>query len=227
MKTFYSILFLLTLLAISKGADPISIDEFKKMKYPDQVKAFDAAPPEMKAKLLNIFAHSYLLQSLGGEEQLKNEKETRIIEERGLLWLEMFYETQDDLWQVYAGAAISASQRSGMPLEKQAEVQKQLNEESDAINKQFHEVHQLVFRVAASPQALELAKKVETRVDEIRKTYNIGQATPQIPITKEQITDLDKEADQLLEEIKKLPRLTPAQAQKEYDAFPDSKVPKW
>jgi hypothetical protein len=193
------------------------------MTYEEQAKAYDQASPDIKPKLKKILLHSILVRNFGGEEGLKMEKERQVIDKKGLIYLEVFYEIQDNLWQGYLGTMILATRTSGMTPDKQAVLLKPLNEEADAIEASCGSVRQLLLAAAVSPEALKLAEHAETRVDELKKQYNLGQSGPRVP-TKDQLADLDKEADQLLDQIKKLPVLTPEEVQKEYDDFPDEDV---
>ncbi len=224
MKIIYCILLTLILLANVKGEVPVTIEQFKKMTWDEQLKAYEQASSEDKPEMKKILLHGYLLFKFGGEDGLKMKKENKSIEARGLIYLDLFYGTQLTLWECYITSTYTANEKAGMAKTKQKELYDHLEGMYDPIEKRYPVIHQLIFKLAPSPEALALAKKAEMLDKQIDKVYNFNQPTPIKPITKGQLAEVDKQADQIYEELKKLPSLTPEQIQKEYDAIPDDKV---
>jgi hypothetical protein len=219
-RAIYITLFTLIfgLLATSQGDNTITVESFKKMSIAEQSVALEKAPSELKSELSKIHLHAYLTYNLGGEEGLNRAKENIRIEDKGLKELELFYFVKIKQWSLYTGTITDANRRAGMPHEKQIEVENTLEANLKASEKQYQVVHQLVFKLKPSPEALDLNK--------IATTY-LMQAPddPNTLLTIEALENLDKEGDKMYEEMKKLPTLTPEEIQKEYDAVPDEKVP--
>ncbi len=193
------------------------------MTRDEQLKAYDQASSEDKPEMKKVLLHGYLLFKFGGEDGLKREREIKRINARGLIYLDLFYQRQSDLWNSYIINTYRVNQKAGITKNKLEEIHDHLEEMYDPIDKRYPTIHQLIFKLAPSPEALELAKKAEMLTKQIDKEYLDQSPTVKL-ITKEQLAEVDKEATQIYEELKKLPSLTPEQVQKEYDAIPDDKV---
>jgi hypothetical protein len=224
MKIIPCLLLTILIANVAVAADPISVDQFKKMTLSEQEKALRQASTNMKPLLQPIYLHSFLLFYCQGEDGLKRQKEERIIEDKGLAFVESRYDSELSLWEQYLGAIIRVNRRSGMSLEKEAAEEKPLRERESQLLDRCHLVHQLLLKVATSPAASALGEKSKIREIEIRERYHPASGNPDNPITEQQFTGVSKELDQLLEEIKALPSLTDEQAKKEYDNFPEDKV---
>ena len=224
MKIIYGSFFILFLLLPAWAADTVSIEEFKKLNQAERDKVLQQAPPEQKEELKRIDMHLELVEQNGGEAGQKAAKETYVLNARGVGYFEAIFNVQTQVWGFYVSSVLLASQNSGMPRERQASVGEKLLEEQNKIQKRLPVVHSLVFNMAASPQALELEKKVQKLTDQWVKRISQDGATSCPPITRKERMEMDKQADQIFEAIKTLPKLTPAQAQKEYDDFPEEKM---
>ena len=75
-----------------------------------------------------------------------------------------------------------------------------------------------------SPQALELAKRAKAYADELRERYMLNEtvAPPKPRIKKTEMDQVDKFADQLLNDLNASPQLPQAQVDAEINAFPKS-----
>jgi hypothetical protein len=214
----------LLIASLAWGANSISIDDFKKLSFEGQEKAIEQAPPEMKGKLYRIFSHQLLAMKYGGEEGFKRHQVDRSIEARGFGYLGLFFIMQTDLHAQHWGLVSDENERAGMPREKQVLIDKELTEEHDAIQKRYEDViHPLLVALSPSPQALQLAKKAKDYGDELRDRYGLNETvTPPKPrITDKEMNAVDEYADHLLDELKSLPQLTPAQVETEIEALPD------
>jgi hypothetical protein len=78
--------------------------------------------------------------------------------------------------------------------------------------------------MAATPEALALNKEAGELCDQLSARLMSNDSTSSEPMTREQLIDVDKQIDRMFEEMKKLPKLTPQEAQKEFDAFTDEKL---
>jgi hypothetical protein len=224
MKIIYIVLLILLILPNAWAGDSISIDDFKKIKDPvEREKFIDQAPPEQRDELKKIDRHLRLVSSLGGEAALKVVKEKAVERARGLVMLENVFATQTELWDGYMGDFLNANYKSIATHGQSSAEWNELKQERSLIgNRLFNVVHPLVFNLAPSPQALALEKKAESLNQYMWDNFPPSDSTKHI--TKEQLTEVDKQMDQIFEEMQKLPKLTPEQAQKEYDEFPEEKI---
>jgi hypothetical protein len=119
---------------------------------------------------------------------------------------------------------LEKNEKSGMAHDKQAQAEKVVREKEDDIKKRLAIVHSLVFRIAASPRALELNEEAGQLGNDLEKRILWYAPAPRQPISREERIAVGRQVDQIFEEMKKLPTLTSEQAQKEYDEFTDDKM---
>jgi hypothetical protein len=225
MKTLRGIFFVLLFAARVAGADPISIGEFKKITNADERrKLIDQAPSGQKEELERIDLHLALLARWGGEAGFKTHKEACIARARGFVCLVPIFDAYVNIRSSYMAGVLITDEKAGMKLEQLQEVEKKLTEENRSVEKWVSTVDSLVFNLAVSPEALELEKRAEKMIEKLSSRTITDGSTPFRLITKEERMEVDRQMKQIYEEIKKLPKLTPEQAQREYDAFPDEKV---
>jgi hypothetical protein len=229
MKTVYLVLSIVVLVSRGYAAGTISIDDFKKITNEDQRRLIiDQAPPNEKAELQAIDLHLGLLAGWGGDSGLRNHKETCIIKARGLIALEAVFGEYNNFWGGYASAMISADKRPGMKPEQQKKiVKKWVKEELLAVGNRIKDIHSLVYHLAPTPAALELCNRAGALADQLAKRDTWDGSAPYQPITTEERKGIDEKIDQILDELHRLPKLTPEQLQKEYDAFTDLDIVKW
>jgi hypothetical protein len=224
MKTIRFIFLILIFLAVAKADDTIIIEKFKKMTYQQQEEAIGQAPEEIKPQLQKILLHTHLVDQCGGEEALKRVKETQRSIARGLGGLLGFYSLQHEMSVQYIGVAMEANRNADMPYQKRREAEMNLKAKyDDAVLQRCHAIGQLVFKLAPSPAALELANKAEKLGEQIQTDLHLMES-PTVPITKKKLDEINKEAEEMYEQLKKLPALTPQEVQQEYNAIPDEEV---
>jgi hypothetical protein len=231
MKTFHSFFLILSFLSLSLVAAPVSIEEFEKNTNEDErLKLIQQAPSGEREELQKINLHMVLLEQFGGEAELKAARETQVSRARGLGWLEDLFIAETGLCDQYLVAVVNKDRdKSGrIPADRGPEVITLMNKVEALRRDRQPSIHSLVFNLAPSPEAIELAKEAEELYDEWSKKYNLdGTHMDRPAITKEQLTEVDKQVDQIFAKMQKLPKLTPDQAQKELDGFTDDKVRSW
>ena len=206
------------------GDDPPSVDEFKKLGPMERERAIQEAPLGQRDELKKIDLHITLLAHWRGEEGLRIAKETQVAELRGMRDLVILFVVQSQVWDGYVSAVLDANEKAGMTRSEQIAAEEKLFNERDVIRKRLPFIHSLIFNMAASPEALYLDKRAAELAEKLSLRMLTNSTTPYRPITKEERMEVDKEMDQIVEEMRKLPKLTPEQAQKEYDALTDDKV---
>ena len=215
-----------------RGANSISIDAFKIItSYEERDKLIDQAPPERQNELIKIDHHLRLLSHFGGEAKLKYEKERQVSLARGFEFMEELFSSYAHIWDGYIAATMEKSKKEGNTHDQLVRKEKELDKEQRNIYNRVSIAHSIIFNMAASPQALELEKKAEVllqdwqaRLINNRITMDGPGPHPHRPITKEERIEVDKQIDKVFEEMKKLPALTPEQAQKEYNDFPEERI---
>jgi len=231
MKTTYSLVLIFLILRSALWADSVSIDDFKKMNGMDREKAIQQAPPEQKEELKKIDLHLLLVRGAGGEAGLKAQKERVAIRVRGLQDLEGILIRQTQLWDSYVNRLSNDNEKARIPHEKQVEVEKKLLADGEALRARIPIVHAIIVQIAPSPSALELEKRIEKFDKDLADRFGLSGwngVGPKPPLATK--AEWDKAANQInefIEEMKALPKLTPEQAQKEYDAVTDDKVRPW
>jgi hypothetical protein len=225
MKMTYTVLLFLLLLPRIWGADQVSIEEFKKITNEDDRRMIIAkAPPDQKAELKQIDLHMALLARWGGDAGFRAHKESFVARARGLGALEFIFGFQVDLWGSYFAGLTAANEKAGMTNGQQEEAEKRITEEEAAFHKRFENVHSLVFNMAASPEALALSKEAGELGDKLSERFSRNGSNP---VTKDELTQINKQMAQIFDEMSKLPKLTPEQLQKEYDSVTDEQVAQW
>ena len=227
MKILCSLLVIAMIIPPARGAEPISIETFKQIRRKsERLKLIEQAPPSQKEELRAIDLHLDLVDAWHGEAELKQGREDYSVTARGLGPLEGVFDVQQMVWSYYVSDNSIANEKAGIPLKEQQRLEMEMHRGLDAAQSRLPVVRSLVFMTASSPQALELAKRCQNWIDDKQKRFGV-QAPPRRPITREYLTSMDKECDEFFSAIKKLPTLTPEQAQKEYDAFPESRMPQF
>jgi hypothetical protein len=225
MKFVHNMLLLVLAVPAISASEPVSIDDFKKIGSPDKRREIiDRAPPEQKEELKKIDTHLDLVTRWGSEAGAKAARESEVAGARGLGSLETVFAAQVDIWEGFIAEVAAANERAGLRPERIAERERQLEGEEEVFRKRLPAIQSLIFHLAASPAALELEKRAEKLAKEMRGRLSSDGKTPYHPITLKERKEFDGQIVQIYEEIKKLPQLTPEQAQKEFDAFPENKV---
>jgi hypothetical protein len=222
MKRIYFILLLFLVAIDVQGSGLVSIEDFKKVTREDERQAIiRQAPPEQKEVLTKIDLHLSLVQDLGGEAQLKRFKEGCVSRARGFVGIEGLFNEYIMVFGSYANGVMDANKAAGMPVVQQREVEMKLSQGEDAIRKN---VDTLLFNLAASPEALELNRRANALAIKLNDRTTVTDSNPFHPITTEERKQVDKQMDQIFSELERLPKLTPEEAQKEYDAFTEEQV---
>ena len=218
MKIYRNIISLSFLLCSVNAADPISIEAFKKMSLPEQRQAIADAPAEIKKEFEKIYLHAALIAQHGGEAGLKFFKEQFVIRAKGFLPFEHVFGTHSQLWHQYLASEESkfTAKKGG---EKEREAVIALEKETLALDQRALAAHDIAFRLAPSARALDLAKRAEKLNAEWRKRWLDSPGAK--GITKEQLSEADRQINEIFEQMKSLPSLTPEEAKKEYDTFPE------
>jgi hypothetical protein len=220
MRKIYILIGALAMLGTAM-ADPISIEEFKKLQTEgERLGAMDRAPAEQKQALMKIHVHMSLVKQYG-EKEFRLLKEWAVAQKRGLLAMESIYFTQNSYWSSYINGLYDTYEKAGLTTEEQ---QKKIGVDADAYNAVVERgpvLHALAFKIAASPQALELEKKVDALNKKWKEGLELILSTPGHFVTKEEMQNVDKQMDEVFQEMKRLPTLSPGDLQKEYDDFPE------
>ena len=215
---------LIVLLRFSR-ADAVSIEEFKKMNPQERDKALAEAPPGQKEVLMKVERHLYLLLRFGSEDAIKANRESTAAGMRGVLPIEHVFTTQLHLWHLYVLIfRAGVSDENGVTSHENEQEISALERKVKSLQDRIPTIHSLVFNVAASPEALELAKRAANLSkkwrDETRTNTNVQPPS----VSREVLAKVDAEADQIFTELKTLPSLSAAEAQKEYDATTEDKL---
>jgi hypothetical protein len=221
MRILYSLILIFLNALPALAGNPVSVDQFKNAELSERRKMLEQAPPEQKEDLKKLDTHLTLVDILGGEERLQHEKENDAARARGFGSLQSLFLVQTQYWSDYITGVSVANEKAGMPREAREAAETKLRKGWDALVERQSTVHSLVFNLAVSPKALELARRVgdisENLVVSLRLFPSAGRY-----VTKQQIVKLDEEADQVYSELKKLPSLTPEQSRKELDSVSEN-----
>ena len=224
MKIIYFPLLSLSLLRFALAAEPISIDEFKKLSITGQLREIDRAAPERRAELRKIHTHAALLVKYG-EEGLKREKERAVGGGRDHVGITRLFLAASEGWNDYLLRVILANEkkRSGATQKDQ----KMMDEEEDAIQKKYDAAQAryglactLVYLTASTPEVIARAMSAE----KMSAQYLGDDWKPVRVFSEKELDDLDKITEELLAELKKLPRLPQEQLQREIDAYPEEYI---
>lgn len=229
MKIIISVLLTILISSHVLVGDTVSIESFKQITDPlERGKLIDQAPPEQKQELEQINLHLALVAKWGGEAGFRTHKETCIAHARGVGALEAVFGEYNNFWNAYVGSMIQAREGPGMKPEQRREIEDELMKEEDsAVGRQVRAIHSLVYQLAPTPAALELSKRAGALGNQLEKRSTWDGSAPYQPITTEERRGVDREMDQIFDQIGRLPKLTPDQLQKEYNAFTDLDIVKW
>ena len=227
MQTLYCVTFFLLLLPTLQ-ADPVSIEQFKKIGNPDdRMTIIERAPPEQQAELRRINLHIENLRIYGGEAGVTRAKENQAAKARGLGALEDLFSLEYTFRESYSSCVDTANEIAGMTKDEQVETATKLYVEDQVITKRRLAASSMIAHLAASPQAIELearTQKVNGLIDSIQSKANANAGPSFHPITKEERTSVNQQVDQIYEQATKLPMLSPEQFKKEVDAVPEGDI---
>jgi hypothetical protein len=224
MKTKLHLL-LLSLVALStRGADFISLDDFKTKSIPERQKLIEQAPPEMKQKLIGMDNQLQMIAQYGGEEGWREHQEDRAIENRGLGAVKLFFVWRDSLNRHAVRVGLTPELIAEMSPQKQAVLEKQFREQDEALDRRyFHVIHPLLVGLAPSSQALQLARNADSVNKKWERELQLLDTVPpsKPAMTKRELDEINKVADEVLEKLKSLPQITPTQVEDEINALPE------
>jgi hypothetical protein len=221
MKTTLIILLQIVLLQIA-GADPVTIEEFRKMDIPSRRQAILEAPPEQKAELKRIHRHLLLVSELGDEKALEAMKESMMVHDRGLGGLVQPFVAQQVLRDAYIGEFVKENLENKSLTDSEREAKERAaRKEYDSIALRGILVASLVFHVAVSPKAIELAKEGEA----MKAQYLDEIEVPKGKLSKSELSDFDRKADEFFEKIKTLPKIPEEQLRAQSEAFDEATIP--
>ncbi len=228
MKLIYSILLVLFILPHSWGVDLVSIDQFKTITDADQRrKIINQAAPEQREELNKIDLHMRMVASVGGEAGFKAVKESSVAKARGFTDLEEIFGIQTQVWNDNMAGVYDSDHASTMTHDQMSEAERKREQELVALCSRLTTIHSLVFNLAPTSQAFDLEKKAEKFDEYLHQNFSPYNSARKQRVTKQERLEVDKQMDEIYAELQSLPKLTPEQAQKEYDAFPDEKVRPW
>ena len=141
--------------------------------------------------------------------------------------LEIVLNTETQMWETHRTATCMENEKSGMSVEDQIEAENEMFQERESLGGREESLHAIILRIAPSPAALDLAKRVKKWNREMIEKYNLNGLYPKnanVRPTKAEWKRAKKEIDGFIEEIKRLPQLTPEQAKSELDAITDDQV---
>jgi len=218
-------IFLLCIVVCSTGeADPINLEAFKKKSLKEQARDIAKAPPEQQAELVTIHEHSARLDSWGGEAGLRRVIESYVCQDRGVGSLETIFNIQLQLWEDYYSATDMAYRKVGEITDDAMNVLKKMDGERQALIRQRDSAHVLAFHMAASPEALKLAKKAEILEQELIDKYGLSGTPAPESINKTAMREVEKQIEEIYAKMKTLPTLPLEELRKEYDAVPEERV---
>ena len=210
----------------SLGDNAVSIEQFKQIKSADErLEIIRHAPKEQQAELIKISQHLGLVERNGGgkvgETVVDALKRRAVVEARGFPQLAALPNDYNNVWQNYIWTVRDADTAAGKTTAQVETTQLKLIEEQKDENKRVAVMDNLVFTLAPTPKALELEKRAQAlRVQNLRR-IDTPDASSKHKVKKEDVLSVKKQLDQILEDLKKLPALSAAQVQKEYDDLPE------
>jgi len=220
-----TLLFPLIIICGSIAAYSISVEDFKKLGYSARVEAIDNAAAEQKDELKRIHVHLQLVAKLGGEEEVRRQKETLVTADRGFPAIENLFATQVNYWENYVVGVESVYRKAGAIDKELTVVMNDLGKKvDDLVKRRVITVHSLAFNLAPSPEAQNFERKVENLGRQLEEKFAQTVSVPRSYVTKDQLKAVDEQVDRVFAELKELPKLGPAEVQREYDAYPEEKV---
>lgn len=225
MKTTFAFsLYIVMMTRVWAAAAPISVESFSQ--NPDaqaRREMIRQALPEQKAELMRIDHRLLLLKRYGGEAGLEKLRESLIATDRGVGAPLALIATQFQFCGLYISVTLAANEAAGMPSDQQRRVLLQLETEQETIRARESIVRELVYRLAASPQAIKLNQKAQAMCDQLQNRMLHFKEGP--PITEVERKSIDGEVDAIIAELGTLPKLSSEQVEKEHAAMSDDQLP--
>lgn len=219
-------LFLLNLALLpvaDAGTSSVDIEAFKNVANPfERRNIIRQAPVEQQRELAQIDQHLSLLKRCNGELGIKALRETLATHKRGLGALMDLVPVELQVWDLDIGGKIGADAEAGVSPAQTQESLAVMRARRALLENRQSAVHDLVFNLAPSPQALKVNVRVEAIL--LRLCEWLSNTVAHFPLTTAQRTALDGEMEAVLSEMGSLSTLTPAQAQKEYDASDENQI---
>jgi hypothetical protein len=204
----------LALMGSAFGQAAMTFDDFKKLSPEQQNKLIQQAPPASQWDLYVWRARLNMGEYLWRHLELK-----RLILARGLSGLEGVFDEQTNIIDIFRKQKEAAAKKSGLSGRALDAIVKPNDAKALASRFQRDDDLEMVAKLAPTPKAMELNKKADAIAEELWKRLDPGNGT--IPVVKqEDITSVNKTADEIRTEMKRLPQWTEQQVDAAIAALP-------
>ncbi len=229
MKRIHHFLLSILLTPLICVGEPVPVETFDKLDEKGRQKVIDQAPPSQKEEFKKIDWHLHLVRYWGGEEALKTAKESNVARARGLGWIEGPVVNLKQLWQSYEGDKIAGGATKGLKGKALVDAEQSLADvqmtKMKALDARQKLVHSLVFHLAPTPQAFALNEQAEKLCQAISKRVMLQGVPTRQNITDQERATFERLVDEFLSALQKLTTLPDVVVQREYEAFPEDKIP--
>jgi hypothetical protein len=222
-RSILTVLFCLLPLATNRGTEPISLDQFKTITDSQiRLKIISEAPLDQRKQLLVIDQHLRLLGRFQDEAGIINIRKMLAVRTRGFHGLASLVPIQTQVWDLYIGATFLRNKAAGMKGNELIAANAALEQQKNKVAGREGEYRELLYNLAPSPAVLELNAKAEALFDKWQDRVLTSARHPLI--TEAERTDFDKAVDEIMEKLRTLPKLSPEQVQKEFDAATEDQI---
>ena len=216
MKTLLICSLWLGLAVQAVAGPPTTFEEFKQLP-PAQRDALMADalskvyddPPNLKLKDWWVRQHM-------SEKEWQWDQQRRLIDHNDYYGLSNFFNEYQSLRQSCLMHEAAALKAKGLPPSELAEALTRLGKLGEGDSDIYVNIVPLLASVAPGAEAKALNERAQQMVSGLYDRYPTG------AITRQAVTELDKRAQEMLEQVKKLPKLTAEQEQAAIDALPPS-----
>jgi hypothetical protein len=202
-QLFYRIITaLLISVAFAHSEETIRFEDYKKLSTEERQKIVNNARGNLYFECLEW---DWRLKM--GEEGWKHHQEHRLISANGFSELNNLIELQVHIWGIFQTQLEEANRKSGMAHDAQVAAYNALDAEFRAVDKERYKDREwFLVKLAPTPQALALNKRAGQLMVDLEKRFC---STGRWIVTREDIKSIDASIQEIRDEMRKLPQMTP------------------
>jgi len=214
MKSLLVISFLLVLMGSAFGQNAMTFEDFKKLSPEQRNKLIQQSPTALQGELYLWAARLDM-----GEYLWRQHEINRLIQARGLWGLEGVFDVQTNIVDRFRQQKEADAKKSGLSGPALDAMAKSDDAKVDASRFQRDDDLELVAKLAPTPEAMELNEKAKAIAKDLNDRLDPGNGTGLV-IKQEDITSMNKTADEIRTEMKRLPQWTEQQVDAAIAALP-------
>lgn len=204
IKFIVATLSIVICVASANGQDAVKFEDYKKLSTAERQKLSTNASEGLRKMYANW--DGIILMSGQGWRSLQGD---HFIVEKGFGEMGALFNKQTNIWDYFLTKTQNETWHSKMSKEAQHALLKPLDQENDALYKEYYkDAEWYLVKLAPTPEALALNAKAKELWGELNNRFPLG---TQWKVTRKDMDDINARVNEIRVQMRKLPHLTPEQ----------------